>query len=175
MTSMTTRSLPLLFALALAPALAPNPAAAQEPQAIAAYKDWSAFAYSDDQGRTCFIASQPKDSRGNYTQRGDVWALVTHRSPGRERDRLSILAGYRYLEGAPVTVTIDDKTFTLFTENETAWASSNEDERALVAAMKAGVEMVVKGQSWRPTPTTDRFSLLGFTAAYEAIGTACPD
>lgn len=172
---MTTRSLLFASALALLFALAPAPAAAQEPQAIAAYQDWSAFAYSDDQGRTCFIASQPKDSRGNYTQRGDVWALVTHRSPGRERDRLSILAGYRYLEGAPVTVTIDNATFTLFTENETAWASSNEDERALVAAMKAGVEMVVKGQSWRPTATTDRYSLLGFTAAYEAIGTACPD
>lgn len=164
------RFLPLLLLLSLAPA-----AAAQEPQALATYKDWSAFAYADDKGRTCFVASQPKDSRGNYTQRGDVWALVTHRSPGRERDRLSILAGYRYLEGAPVTVTIGDATFSLFTEDETAWANSNEDERALVAAMKAGVDMIVKGQSWRPTATTDRFSLLGFTAAYEAISAACPD
>ena len=150
------------------------PVGAQEPQALGTQRDWSAFAYSEGGGRVCFVASQPKEAKGDYTQRGDIWTLVTHRSPGGERDVVQIVTGYNYEKDSTVTATIGDRTFELYTSSDTAWAYTPDDDRALIAAMKAGVDMVIRGRSWRGTQTTDRYSLLGFTAAHEIISQACP-
>ncbi|MBC6440728.1 MAG: hypothetical protein GDA49_10050 [Rhodospirillales bacterium] len=149
------------------------PANAQEPRTLGTYRDWSAFAYQDGSMRVCYIATEPTDSQGNYTQRGDVWVQVTHRTPGGNRDVISIIAGYNYEEESPVTVTVGDRSFELFSRGDTAWTYTEGDDRNLIAAMKAGVDMTVKGRSWRGTDTTDTVSLLGFTAAYETISRAC--
>jgi hypothetical protein len=149
------------------------PSAAQEPQSLGTYRDWSAFAYQDGATRVCYMGTEPTRSTGAYDQRGDVWILVTHRSPGGGRDVVSIIAGYNYQENVPVTVSVGTKTFSLFSQGDTAWAYSQADDSALVAAMKAGIDMSVAGRSWRGTDTTDEFSLLGFTAAYQAISEAC--
>jgi hypothetical protein len=39
--------------------------------------------------------------------------------------------------------------------------------------MRAGRTMIVKGVSSKDTETTDTYSLLGFTAAHNAINDAC--
>jgi len=39
--------------------------------------------------------------------------------------------------------------------------------------MRRGGTLVVKGTSSRGTDTTDRYSLMGFTAAHNAISQAC--
>jgi len=39
--------------------------------------------------------------------------------------------------------------------------------------MIRGAEMVIAGESSRGTQTTDTYSLLGFTAAHEAMNEAC--
>jgi len=43
----------------------------------------------------------------------------------------------------------------------------------LVGAMKAGIEMTIRGTSARGTETLDTYSLRGFTAAYNEAVTAC--
>ncbi len=163
------------FLLVLA-ILVPGPeAGAEEPRSLGTFRDWSAFGYNDGDTLVCFIASQPTKAEGNYTQRGDIWILVTHRSPAGERDVVQVRTGYNYMENAPVTVMIGNETFTLFGEGESAWAFTRHDDRDLVTAMKAGVRMVIEGRSWRGTVTTDTYSLLGFTAAYEAISQTCAE
>ena len=52
-------------------------------------------------------------------------------------------------------------------------ADKVETERAIVAAMKSGKTMSVKGISQRGTETADTYSLAGFTAALGAIDSAC--
>ena len=166
---------PILALLALCLALAAGAAPAvadQTPQVIGTFKDWSAFTYQSGNQKVCYMASAPKKEEGKYTDRGKVWTLVTHRSPG-DKDVVSIIAGYNYQENQPVTVAIGDKQFTLFSQGDTGWTYNKDDDRALVAAMKAGVDMVVRGTSWRGTKTKDTYSLLGFTAAYGAISKAC--
>ena len=164
-----------LLAACLLPIVASAPAGAQDTRAIGTFRDWSAFSYPEGETRVCYIGSEPTESRGDYTRRGDVWTLVTHRSPGGLRDVVSIVAGYDYEDKSQVRVEIGDDAFTLFTEGDLAWTYTENDDRALVAAMKAGVAMTVRGRSRRGTDTTDEFSLLGFTAAYEAISQACAD
>ena len=161
--------LAVLLALGLSAA-----ASAQEPQVIGSFRDWKAYVYQAGSQKVCYMASAPKRAEGNYSQRGKIWILVTRRSPG-SKDVVSIITGYNYKADSKVQVIVGSREFTLFTQGDTAWTFGETDDAAMVAAMKAGVDMVVRGTSERGTATTDTYSLLGFTAAYDAIGQAFPN
>ncbi|MCG8557168.1 MAG: invasion associated locus B family protein [Proteobacteria bacterium] len=166
---------PLIAALAatLAWLLLAGPAAAQAIERLSDHRDWSAFRYKQDGETVCYMASSPKKAEGDYTSRGDVFALVTHRPASNRVGEVSIVAGYTYKADSTVRVKIGARTWDLFTEGGNAWALTTEEDKAIVKAMRAGSSMVVKGTSSRGTLTTDTYSLLGFTKAHSAITKAC--
>ncbi|MDH5748401.1 MAG: invasion associated locus B family protein [Rhodospirillales bacterium] len=140
---------------------------------IDVFQDWSAFKDTEKGKLVCTAGSVAVKSEGKYTSRGDVLIQVTHRQADKTVGVVSIQAGYTYKSGSEVTVTIGGQTFKLFTDAGHAWAFDDKGDKALVAAMKGGADMIVKGTSSRDTLTTDTFSLNGFTAAYTAISQAC--
>jgi hypothetical protein len=140
---------------------------------IGAFKDWSAHLFAEKKGKICYVHSRPKKSEGDYTRRGDAYIQVTHRAGDRTRDEVSVTAGYAYRKDSEVTMLIDGKKFSLFTDDDTAWGGDARTDSALVTAMKAGTSMTVRGTSARGTLTTDTYSLAGFTAAHAAIDKAC--
>ncbi len=154
--------------------LAAAPASAQSVQELGSFQDWSAYTYDSGGQKICFMSSNPTDAKGNYTRRGDIFTMVTHRPARGTRDVVSVEAGYTYKDGSSVNVDVDGNGFSLFTQGGNAWAPDADTDGALVKAMKAGVKMVIKGTSSRGTVTTDTYSLRGFTAAYDAISGACP-
>ncbi|MEQ8965763.1 MAG: invasion associated locus B family protein [Azospirillaceae bacterium] len=153
--------------------LAPAPAAAQDIEYIESNQDWHAFQFTENGNRVCYMASRPKSAEGDYSARGDIFALVTHRPAENETFVFSVITGYTYEPGSAVEVSIDNENrFELFTEDDTAW-SHPEDQRNLVSAMRAGLDMIIRGTSDRGTLTTDTYSLRGFTATLETINEAC--
>lgn len=159
-----------LFALGLLT----TPAQAQNsPQLIDVYNKWEAYTYSEDGQKVCYMGSQPTSAKGDYTQRGKIYVMVTHRPALKLLNEVSFITGYTYKSGSEVDLRIDSKSFKLFTQDDSAWAVNSEEDRKLVSAMKAGSTMVVVGYSSRDTKTTDTYSLLGFTDAYNAISKAC--
>lgn len=153
--------------------LVPTVAAAQPSEFLAAHRDWSVYAFRDGGRRICYIASEPRRQEGNYERRGDPAVLVTRRPGPPVVDEVSVQPGYSYLDGSEVEVTVDRRTFALFTQGQHAWAKTEEADRDLIEAMKRGVEMTVRGTSTRKTYSLDTYSLLGFTAAYNAMTQAC--
>lgn len=149
------------------------PAMGQEPQPLGSHRDWHTFTFTDDGNKICFMASAPTKAEGDYTSRGDVFLMVTHRPAEQAVNVVSVNAGYTYKAGSQVRATVGDKTFELFTDQDNAWARDSATDRQLVEAMKAGINLVVRGTSSRGTLTTDTYSLLGFTSAYREISTAC--
>src|SRR5262249_38672555 len=101
-----------------------------------------------------------------------VYALVTHRPSDKKLNVITIIAGYEFKEGSDVTVEVGDEKFSLFTKQDMAWAS-NEDDAKIVDAMKKGSDMVVHGVSTKGAETTDPYSLMGFTRVYNEMGQAC--
>lgn len=162
----------ILSVLVLLGAFLQAPPAHAAQKLIELFDDWEAYTATEAGNKVCYIGSEPKKSEGNYTRRGRTFILVAHRPNDQEEGIISITAGYVFKKDSTVTVTIGDKNFKLFTANENAFAEEGEDP-ALVQAMIRGAEMVVKGTSSRGTPTTDVYSLKGFTAAYKAISRAC--
>lgn len=170
---MTRRHLIAALPTFLAWLLLAGPAAAQAIERISDDQDWSTFRYKEDGETVCYMASEPKKAEGDYTDRGDVYAIVTHRPASNRIGEVSINAGYAYQKESSVRLKIGSNSWDLFTNGSSAWAPSPEDDQAIVKAMKGGSSMTVKGTSSRGTLTTDTYSLLGFSKAYSAISQAC--
>ncbi|GIX17242.1 MAG: hypothetical protein KatS3mg119_1428 [Rhodothalassiaceae bacterium] len=167
----------LLAAVLLAAPSGPAPAQDTKPQFLGGYHDWDAFTLDERNGqKICYMVSVPKSWSASRrdARRGKIYVTVTHRPRAKIRDQVNFVMGHPLKKGSEVTVTVDGGTrVKLFTEGDGAWTYSEKDDRRLVAAMKRGLEMTVVGVSERGTTTTDRYSLRGFTAAYNAISRAC--
>ena len=145
------------------------------PNEMLVEKDWGAYRYDDSAGRICFISSIPEESNGNYdpNNRGETRVFVSHGPDKTERNVVQIVAGYRYKPQSDVMVNIDGKKFTLFTIEDRAYATSEEDDLRMISSMKRGSKMTVIGISSRGTKTTDRYSLSGFTKTKSVIDKTC--
>ncbi len=140
---------------------------------LAKYSDWSAFAEGEGKNLACMVVSKPKKSEGNYTRRGDVFAIVTH-LPGQNKwNEFSIVAGYNYQSNSNPDITIGDMKFQLFTSGSRAWSFSPSDDEKIIKYLKNSMKMKVLGTSSRGTITTDVFSLIGFSKAYKKINEEC--
>lgn len=146
---------------------------ASEPRLIGTYEDWAAYSFMENGNKVCYMASQPKTAVGNYTQRGDVFALITHRPAEKTKDVFSYITGYPYKAGSEVSIEVNGRTFKLFTQDDTAWGADAAADRALSDAIQSGSTMVVKGESKRGTLTTDTYGLKGSTKAYQTISQEC--
>ena len=151
-----------------------TPALAQAPKLLKEHKDWAAYSFSDKKnGRTCFMTSTPVAKAPNKVKHGDVYVMVTHRPKAKIRDEVSFNVGYPLKPRSEVAISVGKKSWKMYTSVDTAWSYEEKDDRKLVATMKAGDDMQVKGQSKRGTRVSYRFSLSGFTKAYSAISKAC--
>ncbi len=150
-----------------------NVVEASDPKIIGEYNDWVAYVFMENNSKVCYMLSQPKKEEGNYKQRGDVFALITHRPAEGSKHVFSYNAGYPYKPDSEVTVRIDNQNFTLFTQGESAWAPDEATDSKLASAIQRGNSLTVKGSSIRGTATTDTFGLKGSSAAYKAISAEC--
>ncbi len=151
----------------------PFTAFAGQPRLMASYGDWEVYMFYEDNNKVCYIASQPKADEGNYKRRGEIFALITSRPADNTRDVFSYITGYTYKAGSEATVKIDGQEFTLFTQDETAWAPDSDTDARIARAIRDGSKMVVQGTSSRGTLTTDTFSLSGSSKAYEQMTKEC--
>lgn len=173
---MTTR----MAAAAILAALALGPAAAQDSSnRVAAATDWAVFVESDPQ--ECWGVSKPKqtvntrDGRVVQVRRGETLLFVAFRPDTGDEGQVAFTGGYPFRQGSTVTLEISGEDFDLFTEGEWAWPAGDNEDAAIVAAMKNGVEAVLTGVSARGTQTEDTFSLMGFTEAMDEAAARCPD
>jgi len=152
-------------------------AAEDEPTLLDSFRDWHVYQTGTGANRLCYALSQPKDMTPKNVTRGSVFFLIST-WPGRKvRNEPSVVPGYQYKDGAKTEVQIGTDKFTFFTKNDGgaggAWMENVANEKKLVAAMKRGSSMIVTGTSARGTLTTDDYSLAGFSAALDKLGTAC--
>ncbi len=149
-------------------------ARAEAPKLLGEYNDWSAFYYQDGKNVVCYMASSPQKDEGKYTQRGDIYVVITHRPAEKSFDVVNFVAGYMYKRDAKVVVKIGKTTIDkMFVDKDKAWAVSEKVDRELVEAMKKDERMIVTGESSKGTATKDTYSLSGFSAAYKAISAKC--
>jgi hypothetical protein len=149
------------------------PAHAGEPRLVGTFKKWSAYVFNEDNNEVCYMAAKPDNEVGDYTKRGEIFALVTHRPGEGTKNVFSYIAGYSYKPGTDATLDIDGTKFSLFTQDDTAWAPDAETDQKIVDSIRKGSKMNVKGTSSRGTATSDDFSLDGSAGAHKKITEEC--
>lgn len=144
---------------------------------IAANTDWSVFIESNP--TECWVVSAPKETVNTRNgapvevRRGEIQLIVFYRPSEQIAGQVMFTGGYPFRQNSTVSMKIDDTTFQMFTQGETAWPATTQDDARFVAAMKRGANAVLTGVSGRGTQTQDTFSLLGFTAAVEEAARRC--
>ena len=148
-------------------------AAANDPELLGEFNDWAAYSYKAADTKVCYASSRPKASDPKTGKRDPAFFLVTN-MPGRKvRGEVSTIIGYAFKKDSIVELKIDEMAFQLFTNADGAWADTTATEKKIVAAMKNGKALTVKGTSWRGTATLDTYSLSGLTTALAKIDDAC--
>ncbi|MBK1702945.1 MULTISPECIES: invasion associated locus B family protein, partial [Pseudomonadota] len=162
--------------LAASLAFSPMASAQESSNRVAAETDWSVFV--EDSPKECWGVVPPqktvnsKNGKPVQVRRSEILLFVTHR-PGKPPE-VMFMGGYPFAKGSTVELKVNTgQTFNLFTNGEGAWAGSPEDDAKIIAAMKAGADVLVTGRSSRGTKTEDTFSLMGFTAAMEEAAKRC--
>jgi hypothetical protein len=150
-----------------------QPAFAAEPRLIATHGAWSAYTFTEDGNKVCYMAARPAKHEGNYSKRDEIYALVTHRPAEGSKNVFSYITGYAYKPGSDATVKVNGEKFILFTQDDTAWATDSQTDEKIAKAIRAGENLIVEGVSSRGTETKDTFSLKGSGAAHDLISKEC--
>lgn len=151
----------------------PYAAFAAQPRQIDQSGAWTSYVLTEGDSKVCYMVSKPIKSQGQYTNRGEIFALITHRPSEKTKDVFSYITGYTYKQGSDATVTIDGNRYVLFTQDDTAWTPDAASDSKLALAIQRGSKMTVQGTSARGTLTTDTYSLKGSGSAYKAISREC--
>ena len=165
----------LLGAAAICVALVANPSSASAQQGLTENGAWTAYTLSENGRKVCYMVSRPKKEEGNYSRRGEAFAMVTRRQGSPTVEDVSVTSGYPYKEGTAAKVNVDGTIFKFgLMQNEFAWADEPDRNPAIVKAMIKGLKLTVRGTSRKDTYSLDTYSLKGFTATHKAIKKACP-
>ena len=65
------------------------------------------------------------------------------------------------------------KKYNLFSKGRFAWVVDNADEIKLIATMKKASRLMIIGNSSKGEQTTDHYSMMGFTKAYNSAKKNC--
>jgi Invasion associated locus B (IalB) protein len=164
-----------LFALISVAALAQG---AAKPTLVGTFSKWTMWSYTgsysgNGEGKVCYIYSEPDKMDPPKLDHGRVSFSITTSPAEGVSNEANFVTGYPMKEQSSVSVQIGDKTFTMFTQGDSAWLVNKEEEPALLEAMKAGSTMVVKATSRRGNDTTYNYSLSGVTAAADKMSAEC--
>lgn len=135
------------------------------------YKDWAVYIMKMQGRKTCYIASFPTAKSGNYKKRDEPYFMVTYL--GENVSEVSASSGYKYQDGSNVSVELGNKKLTMFTSGEIAWAKDRVTDSDFINTMKKQNSMRVKGSSEKSSYSIDKYSLNGFTDAYNRMKEAC--
>ena len=158
----------LIAAALIAAVTAATPAPAAPATPLGQYGSWNAAAFGAGEERQCYILATPASAAPETLRHGDVYFFVKS-ADAPQRTESSLQAGYDFADGSEVTVTIGDESFRMITQGSHAWLRRIEREPELLAAMRAGSEMVLAARSGRGNETSYTFSLSGVTAASRLI------
>ena len=144
-------------------------ASAQAPDRIKQFKAWGAYSYSSSKGKICYVLAVPSEKLPAHIDHGQNFFLITQRPGQNISYEPQAMMGYKLKANSKITLTVDTKSFTMFTKGKSGWLENAAEEPALVAAMKAGHSLKVQAISARGTNTSYVYSLSGVTAALHQI------
>ena len=150
-----------------------NFVSAEELKSIGKFKDWESFVLTQDGNKICFAQSKPVLRAPKKLKRDPSRLFVSFRPAEKIKNEISVTNGYEFKLKSPVTAKSGKKSYDLFSKGNFAWVVDNEDESKLIATMKKASRLMIIGNSDKGEQTTDHYSMMGFTKAYNTTKKSC--
>ena len=131
------------------------------------------FILLKEQNKICFAQSIPVVRAPKKLKRDPSRLFVSFRPNEKIKNEISVTNGYEFKLKSPVTVKSGKKTYDLFSKGRFAWVVDNEDEAKLIVTMKRASRLMIIGNNDKGDQTTDHYSMMGFTKAYNAAKKSC--
>ena len=105
-------------------ALGALPAFAQSATKIGQHNAWGTYSYAQNNGKVCYVLTVPTDKQPPTLDHGDMFFFVSQRPGQQVSYEPQFIAGYNFQENSKVTVSVGDKSFTMFTRGKSAWVEN---------------------------------------------------
>ena len=142
-------------------------------KSLGKFKDWESFVLSQDGNKVCFAQSIPLIRAPKKLKRDPSRLFVTFRPAEKIKNEISVTNGYEFKIKTPVTAKSGKKKFDLFSKGRFAWVAESQDESRLISAMKKASRLMIIGNTNKDEQTTDHYSMMGFTKAYNTAKKSC--
>jgi len=142
-------------------------------KSLGKFKDWESFVLSQEGNKTCFAQSIPVVKAPKKFKRDGSRLFVSFRPTENIKNEISVTNGYEFKLKAPVAAKSGKKSYDLFSKGRFAWVVDNEDEKKLILTMKKASRLMIIGNTDKGDQTTDHYSMMGFTKAYNAAKKNC--
>jgi hypothetical protein len=142
-------------------------------KSIGKFKDWESFILLKDGNKVCFAQSAPIIRAPKKITRDPSRLFISFRPAENIKNELSVTNGYEFKVKNPVLARSGKKTYDLFSKGRYAWVVDNDDEKKLIITMKKASRLMIIGNTTKGDQTTDHYSMMGFTKAYNTAKKSC--
>ncbi len=147
-------------------------ASANTPKSTGKYKNWESFTAQTDKGKICFAQTMPTKRAPASIKREKSKLFVTFRPSENIKDEVSLTSGHDY-KSSTVTASSGKKRYSFFSQKNFAWLLDDQEERNFIKLMKRATNLIIKARTTNGAETTDHYSMMGFTKAYNTAKKAC--
>ena len=142
-------------------------------KSIGKFKDWESFTLSQNGNKICFAQSIPVVRAPKKLKREASRLFVSFRPAENIKNEISVTNGYEFKIKAPVSAKSGKKSYDLFSKGKFAWVVDAKDEKKLIVTMKKASRLMIIGNTNKGDQTTDHYSMMGFTKAYNTAKKSC--
>ena len=142
-------------------------------KSLGKFKDWESFILSQEGAKICFAQSIPVIKAPKKFKREPSRLFVSFRPAEDIKNEVSVTNGYEFKLKAPVAAKSGKKSYDLFSKGRFAWVVDDGDEKKLISTMRTASRLMIIGDSEKGTQTTDHYSMMGFTKAYNIAKKNC--
>ena len=145
---------------------------ANTPRSTGKYKNWESFMVETDKGKICFAQTLPTKRAPASIKREESKLFVTFRPTENIKDEISLTSGHDY-KSSTVTANSGKKRYSFFSQKNFAWLLDDQEEKKFIKLMKRATDVIVKARTAKGAETTDHYSMMGFTKAYNTAKKTC--
>jgi len=142
-------------------------------KSVGKFKDWESFILSQEENKICFAQSIPVVRAPKKLKRDPSRLFISFRPTENIKNEVSVTNGYEFKLKAPVAAKSGKKSYDLFSKGRFAWVVDSEDESKLIVTMKKASRLMIIGKTKKDDQTTDHYSMMGFTKAYNTAKKSC--
>ena len=142
------------------------------PRSTGKYKNWESFVAETDKGKICFAQTVPTKRAPSAVKRDKSKLFVTFRPSEDIKDEVSLTSGHDY-KTSSVTASSGKRKYSFFSQKDFAWLLDDQEERKFIQLMKKATDIIVKARTANGAETTDHYSMMGFTKAYNTAKKTC--